>query len=61
MNHRKRIIFTTLFFFTCLPLFFYFNYQRYGIVLEYFLYIGVLSGIVSTIYLGRELHHKMRK
>lgn len=61
MNDRKRIIFTALFFLTFFPLFFYFNYQRYGIVLEYFLYIGGLSGLVLAIYLGRELRDKLRK
>lgn len=51
MNNYKAFFPTLLFFFTFLPIILYFNYRRNGVILEYFLYVGIIFAVISLIYI----------
>lgn len=51
MNSQKAFLPTMLFFFTFLPIIFYFNYRKNGVVLEFFLYVGTVFAVISLFYI----------
>lgn len=51
MNSQKAFFPTMLFLFTFLPIIFYFNYRKNGVVLEYFLYVGIFFAVISLVYI----------